>query len=302
MMVSRVPTFSIKKIRIAPEQVLPTLLVASVVIVGLVVETWLTLSLIGLLYLLSLPVSVVVARRMREREAAAAPPVPPEEAAAERVVSLGPAPAATLLTGQATASLAPSHARCATAAADRPAARSRRRRPGAPRHAAPIPLPGVASPSACWRSSRSPPKPTALALALLLVNRLADGLDGAVARQTRLTDLGGFLDIVLDFIVYAGMVFAFALADPAANALAAAFLLFAFMGTGSSFLAFAIMAAKRGHLDRSAWPQVALLSGRAGRRHRDHPVPGAGLPPARSVRARWLSASRPCAGSPRSGV
>ena len=79
-----------------------------------------------------------------------------------------------------------------------------------------------------------------------LVNRLADGLDGAVARQTRLTDLGGFLDIVLDFIVYAGMVFAFALADPAANALAAAFLLFAFMGTGSSFLAFAIMAAKRG--------------------------------------------------------
>ena len=82
--------------------------------------------------------------------------------------------------------------------------------------------------------------------ALLLVNRLADGLDGAVARQTRLTDLGGFLDIVLDFLVYAGMVFAFAVADPAGNALAAAFLLFAFMGTGSSFLAFAIMAAKRG--------------------------------------------------------
>ena len=64
--------------------------------------------------------------------------------------------------------------------------------------------------------------------------------------SSRLTDLGGFLDIVLDFIVYAGMVFAFAVADPARNALAAAFLLFAFMGTGSSFLAFAIMAAKRG--------------------------------------------------------
>ena len=83
-------------------------------------------------------------------------------------------------------------------------------------------------------------------LALLLVNRLADGLDGAVARRSRPTDLGGFLDIVLDFLVYAGMVFGFALADPEANALAAAFLLFAFMGTGSSFLAFAIMAAKRG--------------------------------------------------------
>jgi phosphatidylglycerophosphate synthase len=84
-----------------------------------------------------------------------------------------------------------------------------------------------------------------LGLALLLLNRLADGLDGAVARQSGSTDLGGFLDIVLDFIVYAGMVFAFAVADPERNALAAALLLFAFMGTGSSFLAFAIMAAKR---------------------------------------------------------
>lgn len=82
-------------------------------------------------------------------------------------------------------------------------------------------------------------------LVLFLLNRLADGLDGAVARHSRLTDLGGFLDIVLDFVVYAGMVFAFALADPARNALPAAFLLFAFMGTGSSFLAFAVMAAKR---------------------------------------------------------
>ena len=83
-------------------------------------------------------------------------------------------------------------------------------------------------------------------LALLLANRLADGLDGAVARHDGPTDRGGFLDIVLDFITYAGLVFAFALADPACNALAAAFLLFAFMGTGSSFLAFAAMAAKQG--------------------------------------------------------
>jgi len=82
-------------------------------------------------------------------------------------------------------------------------------------------------------------------LAMLAGNRLADGLDGAVARHSRPTDLGGFLDIVLDFVVYAGMVFSFAVADPGTNALAAAFLLFAFMGTGSSFLAFAVMAAKR---------------------------------------------------------
>ncbi len=79
----------------------------------------------------------------------------------------------------------------------------------------------------------------------LTLNRLCDGLDGALARRTSPTDLGGFLDIVLDFITYAGIVFAFALADPKENALAAAFLLFSFMGTGSSFLAFAIMAEKR---------------------------------------------------------
>ena len=83
-------------------------------------------------------------------------------------------------------------------------------------------------------------------LTLLLLNRLFDGLDGALARQQGVSDLGGFLDIVLDFIVYSGIPFAFALADPAANGLAAAFLIFSFMGTGASFLAFAIMAAKRG--------------------------------------------------------
>jgi phosphatidylglycerophosphate synthase len=83
-------------------------------------------------------------------------------------------------------------------------------------------------------------------LALLLLNRFCDGLDGAIARKRGLSDLGGFLDILLDFIVYAGIPFAFALADPAANALPAAFLILSFVGTGTAFLAFAAMAAKRG--------------------------------------------------------
>lgn len=83
------------------------------------------------------------------------------------------------------------------------------------------------------------------ALLAILLNRLLDGLDGAVARQTEITDCGGFLDITLDFIFYAAVVLGFALSAPA-NALPAATLLFAFMGTGSSFLAFAIMAGKRG--------------------------------------------------------
>jgi len=83
-------------------------------------------------------------------------------------------------------------------------------------------------------------------LALFLVSRVLDGLDGAVARQTRLTDLGGYLDITLDFIVYASMVMGFALADPARNALAAAFLTTSFMAPAATFLAYAIFAAKRG--------------------------------------------------------
>lgn len=84
------------------------------------------------------------------------------------------------------------------------------------------------------------------ALFCLLANRLFDGLDGAVARRRGPTDLGGFLDITLDFIIYAGVPFGLALADPDANALAAAFLIFSFMGTGASFLAYAVIAAKRG--------------------------------------------------------
>ncbi|MGY3870349.1 CDP-alcohol phosphatidyltransferase family protein [Aeromonas crassostreae] len=84
------------------------------------------------------------------------------------------------------------------------------------------------------------------ALLCILLNRIMDGLDGAIARLQGITDCGGFLDITLDFIFYAAVVLGFALADPANHALAAATLLFAFMGTGSSFLAFAIMAGKRG--------------------------------------------------------
>lgn len=83
-----------------------------------------------------------------------------------------------------------------------------------------------------------------VALALIGLNRLADGLDGAVARHAGVTDLGGYLDIVLDFLFYSGVVFGFAVGRPD-QALAAAFLIFSFVGTGTAFLAYAIMAAKR---------------------------------------------------------
>lgn len=86
-------------------------------------------------------------------------------------------------------------------------------------------------------------------LVLLLISRLLDGLDGAVARASTPTDRGGFLDITLDFLFYAAIPLGFAFADPAANALPAAVLLASFIGTGSSFLAFAALAEKRGLTD-----------------------------------------------------
>jgi phosphatidylglycerophosphate synthase len=84
------------------------------------------------------------------------------------------------------------------------------------------------------------------ALLSIGLNRLADGLDGAMARLTRPTDLGAFLDISLDFLFYASIPLAFVLADPAGNGLAGAVLIYSFIGTGCTFLAFAVLAAKRG--------------------------------------------------------
>jgi phosphatidylglycerophosphate synthase len=95
------------------------------------------------------------------------------------------------------------------------------------------------------------------ALAAILANRLLDGLDGAVARIAGPTDRGAFLDIALDFAFYALVPLGFALADPARNALPAAALIAGFVGTGSSFLAFAAVAAKRG-LTAPAYPGKGL--------------------------------------------
>ena len=85
-----------------------------------------------------------------------------------------------------------------------------------------------------------------LALLAIVVNRILDGLDGAVAQLTQPTDRGAFMDIVLDFVFYALVPLGFALADPAVNALPAAVLIAAFVGTGSSFLAFSVIAGQRG--------------------------------------------------------
>lgn len=93
--------------------------------------------------------------------------------------------------------------------------------------------------------------------ALILASRLCDALDGAMARHTAPTDAGGFLDISLDFLFYASIPLAFAFANPPVNALPAAILLAAFMGSSTSFLAFAALAAKRG-LKSIDYPQKSF--------------------------------------------
>ncbi len=86
----------------------------------------------------------------------------------------------------------------------------------------------------------------ALALALLALNRLADGLDGAVARRQGATDLGAYLDIVSDFLLWALLPLGFLFYDPY-NSFASAVLLSSFAMSMTGFLAFAIQAEKRGH-------------------------------------------------------
>ncbi len=96
-----------------------------------------------------------------------------------------------------------------------------------------------------------------LAIIPLLLSRACDGLDGTLARLHDASDRGAFLDISLDFIFYAAIPLAFAVADPLANGLAAAVLLAAFVGTGTSFLAYAVIAEKRG-LKSTAYPSKSI--------------------------------------------
>ena len=106
----------------------------------------------------------------------------------------------------------------------------------------------------------------ALALVPLAFSRLADGLDGPVARATGATDFGGYLDILCDFVFYAAVPLAFVVRDPSGNGLAGAFLLASFYVNGASFLGFAILAEKRGmetraQGEKSLYFSAGLLEG-----------------------------------------
>ncbi|MBF9043244.1 CDP-alcohol phosphatidyltransferase family protein [Rhodobacterales bacterium HKCCE4037] len=96
-----------------------------------------------------------------------------------------------------------------------------------------------------------------LALLGLALNRLSDGLDGPVARMTETTDRGAFLDITLDFVFYAAFPVGFVLADPSANAVPGAVLVASFILTGTTFLAFSVIAERRG-LSSADYPSKGI--------------------------------------------
>lgn len=89
-----------------------------------------------------------------------------------------------------------------------------------------------------------------LGLALIVANRVFDGLDGAIARATAPTPLGGYFDIVADFAFYVSVPLGFGVMA-SANTLPALVLVASFVLTGVSFLAFAVIAAERGEVTQA---------------------------------------------------
>lgn len=104
------------------------------------------------------------------------------------------------------------------------------------------------------------------ALLAILLNRFCDGIDGAIARSTKVSDFGVFLDATLDYIFYGGVILGFALADPVQNSSAACFLLFAFASAACAMLAYSVVAYKNNskeelNLDHSPFYLGGLAQG-----------------------------------------
>ena len=105
-----------------------------------------------------------------------------------------------------------------------------------------------------------------IGIIFLFLNRLSDGLDGAMARLTAPTPLGGYLDIVLDFLVYGGFVLSFGITDQN-NTFLSMVLLFCYIGTGTTFLAKAAILPSLSHqnhnknIPKSFYYAVGLVEG-----------------------------------------
>lgn len=93
------------------------------------------------------------------------------------------------------------------------------------------------------------------ALVFWLLNRLFDGIDGTIARVTdKQTDFGGYLDLILDFIIYAAVpisLYYYQLtaensSDPTALSISLACLLASFYVNTASWMVPAALIEKRG--------------------------------------------------------
>lgn len=98
---------------------------------------------------------------------------------------------------------------------------------------------GLAAALCAWQDRRG------WALVLWLANRVLDGLDGTQARvHARQSDFGGYLDIVLDFVVYAAIPLALMLSQPALL-IPGAFLLATFFVNAASWMYLAAILERR---------------------------------------------------------
>ena len=111
-----------------------------------------------------------------------------------------------------------------------------------------------------------------VAVLLVLASRLADGLDGAVARARGKTDFGGYLDIACDFAFYAAIPAAFVIANPAQNGAAGAALLASFFVNGGNVSGLCHPCGKTRDGDEKSGREIAVFHSGAVGRDRDDSV------------------------------
>lgn len=119
---------------------------------------------------------------------------------------------------------------------------------------------GVGAALAAWQQSYL------LAVLLWWLNRILDGLDGAVARiSDSQSDFGGYLDIIFDFAVYAVVPVGLALGRmETAVTYSLVFLLTTFYVNGASWMYLAAILEKRSHQHANRLTSVAMPAGLVG--------------------------------------
>ena len=121
-------------------------------------------------------------------------------------------------------------------------------------------LVGLLAAAALWQQQY------ALGFGLWFLNRVFDGLDGAVARQCgKQSDFGGYLDIIVDFVVYAAIPVGLAVGrGETAVYLALIFLLSSFYINGASWMYLAAILEKRKLAHSNRLTTIAMPTGLIG--------------------------------------